>query len=112
VSAHAALRALDSRTSVGGLSPGYPNLTRAAALGQGGDFGAVGPASAAALAGELLDGQKEFNTQINKIRYVIEQVIANFKTWRIMHADYRRPPATFPEPSHLWWPCTFIQPAE
>src|SRR6266568_7248381 len=38
--------------------------------------------------GELLDWQKEFNKQINKIRYVIEQVIANFKTWRIMHTDY------------------------
>jgi hypothetical protein len=41
--------------------------------------------------GQLLDWQKEFNKQINKIRYVIEQVIANFKTWRIMHTDYRRP---------------------
>jgi DDE superfamily endonuclease/Helix-turn-helix of DDE superfamily endonuclease len=47
--------------------------------------------------GDLLDWQKEFNTQVNKIRYVIEQVIANFKTWRIMHTDYRRPQATFPE---------------
>jgi len=44
---------------------------------------------------ELLDWEKEFNTQINRIRYVIEQVIANFKTWRIMHTDYRRPLATF-----------------
>ncbi|MGH3773544.1 MAG: transposase family protein, partial [Pseudonocardiaceae bacterium] len=44
---------------------------------------------------ELLDWEKEFNTQINKIRYVIEQKIANFKTWRIMHTDYRRPLATF-----------------
>ena len=44
---------------------------------------------------ELLDWEKEFNKQINKIRYVIEQVIANFKTWRIMHTDYRRPIATF-----------------
>jgi hypothetical protein len=26
---------------------------------------------------------------------VIEQVIANFKTWRIMHTDYRRPIETF-----------------
>ena len=48
-------------------------------------------------AGELLDWQKEFNAQVNKIRYVIEQVIANFKTWRIMHTDYRRPLATFSE---------------
>ena len=47
--------------------------------------------------GELLDWQKEFNKQVNKIRYVIEQVIANFKTWRITHTDYRRPLATFPE---------------
>jgi hypothetical protein len=44
---------------------------------------------------DLLDWEKEFNKQINKIRYVIEQVIANFKTWRIMHTDYRRPIATF-----------------
>jgi DDE superfamily endonuclease len=44
---------------------------------------------------ELLDWEKAFNKQINKIRYVIEQVIANFKTWRIMHTDYRRPLATF-----------------
>jgi hypothetical protein len=44
---------------------------------------------------ELLDWEKEFNTQINRIRYVIEQVIANFKTWRIMHTDYRRPLNTF-----------------
>jgi DDE superfamily endonuclease len=44
---------------------------------------------------DLLDWEKEFNKQINKIRYVIEQVIANFKTWRIMHTDYRRPLDTF-----------------
>jgi hypothetical protein len=47
--------------------------------------------------GELLGCQKEFNTAVNKIRYVIEQVIANFKTWRIMHTDFRRPIETFPE---------------
>ena len=46
---------------------------------------------------DLLDWEKEFNKQVNKIRYVIEQVIANFKTWRIMHTDYRRPLATFTE---------------
>ena len=44
---------------------------------------------------DLLDWEKDFNTQVNKIRYVIEQIIANFKTWRIMHTDYRRPLATF-----------------
>lgn len=44
---------------------------------------------------DLLNWEKEFNTQVNKIRWLIEQVIANFKTWRIMHTDYRRPLATF-----------------
>jgi hypothetical protein len=33
--------------------------------------------------------------QINKIRPVVEQAIANFKTWRILHTDYRRPISTF-----------------
>jgi hypothetical protein len=47
--------------------------------------------------GELLDWQKEYNKEVNKIRYVIEQVIANFETWRIIHTDYRRPIETFPE---------------
>jgi len=44
---------------------------------------------------DLLDWEKEFNKQINKVRYVIEQTIANFKTWRVMHTDYRRPISTF-----------------
>jgi DDE superfamily endonuclease len=44
---------------------------------------------------DLLDWEKEFNTRVNKIRYMIEQVIANFKAWRIMHTDYRRPLDTF-----------------
>jgi hypothetical protein len=43
----------------------------------------------------LLDWEKEFNTAVNRIRYVVERAIANFKTWRIMHTDYRRPLATF-----------------
>ena len=47
------------------------------------------------LGRNLLDWEKKFNTQINKIRYVIEQTIANLKTWRILHTDYRRPLETF-----------------
>ena len=46
--------------------------------------------------GRLLDWQKEFNTQVNKIRWRIEQVISHFKNWTIMHTDYRRPLYTFP----------------
>jgi hypothetical protein len=33
---------------------------------------------------KLLDWEKEFNKQVNKIRYRVERAIANFKTWRIM----------------------------
>jgi len=44
---------------------------------------------------DLLDWEKEFNSAVNRIRYVVERAIANFKTWRIMHTDYRRPLATF-----------------
>ena len=44
---------------------------------------------------ELLDWEKEFNTAVNRIRYVVERAIANFKAWRIMHTDYRRPLSTF-----------------
>ena len=44
---------------------------------------------------ELLDWQKAFNTAINQTRAVVERVIANLKTWRILHTDYRRPLATF-----------------
>lgn len=46
---------------------------------------------------ELLDWQKAFNKQVNSIRYQIERTIANLKTWRILHTDYRRPLRTFPE---------------
>ena len=46
---------------------------------------------------DLLDWEREFNTQIARFRWIIEQVIANFKTWRIMHTDYRRPLETFAE---------------
>jgi DDE superfamily endonuclease/Helix-turn-helix of DDE superfamily endonuclease len=44
---------------------------------------------------DLLDWEKGFNTAINRIRWKIEQTIANLKTWRILHSDYRRPLETF-----------------
>ena len=46
--------------------------------------------------GELVKWQKECNTWINQRRYVIERAIANLKTWRIMHTNYRRPEHTYP----------------
>jgi DDE superfamily endonuclease/Helix-turn-helix of DDE superfamily endonuclease len=44
---------------------------------------------------EMLDWERKFNSAVNRIRYVVERAIANFKTWRAMHTDYRRPLATF-----------------
>lgn len=44
---------------------------------------------------DLDDAEKNRNAGINKIRYVIEQVIANIKTWRLFHTDYRRPLKTY-----------------
>ena len=46
---------------------------------------------------DLLDWEKKFNKEVNKIRYLIERTIANLKTWRILHVDYRRPLASFAE---------------
>jgi hypothetical protein len=52
--------------------------------------------------GKILDWQKKFNTQVNKIRWTIEQVISHFKNWRIMHTEtrqqIRRAAATAPGP--------------
>ena len=44
---------------------------------------------------EFEPGEKEYNKSIAQIRWIVEQAIANFKTWRIMHTDYRRPLDTF-----------------
>ncbi len=43
----------------------------------------------------LTDSQKTTNRDINQIRWIIEQTIAHFKTWKITHTDYRRPYDTF-----------------
>jgi DDE superfamily endonuclease len=43
----------------------------------------------------LLDWEKKFNHNVGAVRYQIERTIANLKTWRILHTDYRRPIHTF-----------------
>ena len=45
----------------------------------------------------LYPDDKAYNTTVNQVRYKIERVIANIKTWRVLHTDYRRPLETFPE---------------
>lgn len=49
----------------------------------------------------LLDEDKDYNRQVNQIRYQIERAIANFKTWRILHTDYGRPYETFVQTMRL-----------
>jgi hypothetical protein len=39
--------------------------------------------------------QKEFNSGVDRIRWMIEQVISHFKNWKIMSTDYRHPFKTF-----------------
>ena len=46
-------------------------------------------------AGKLLDWQKEFNAQVNRLRAPVERAIAHLKSWRILHTDYRRPLRTY-----------------
>jgi hypothetical protein len=47
------------------------------------------------IGGTLTDDRKNYNTQVNRVRAVIERVIAHLKNWRILHTDYRRPFPTF-----------------
>jgi hypothetical protein len=50
--------------------------------------------------GELLPWQKEFNATVNSLRAPVERAIANVKTWRILHTDYRRPRRTYETAFH------------
>ena len=40
---------------------------------------------------------RTYNRAVNQIRYKIERVIVNIKTWRVLHTGRRRPQETFPE---------------
>lgn len=45
--------------------------------------------------GELGKRDKESNAEISALRAPIERVIAHFKSWKILHTDYRRPYRTY-----------------
>jgi hypothetical protein len=45
--------------------------------------------------GSLLLREEEFNRQHSSLRAPIERLVANIKTWRILHTDYRRPLRTY-----------------
>ena len=44
---------------------------------------------------DLTDNEKKFNNQVSSIRAAVERAIANIKTWRVLHTDYRRPLKTW-----------------
>jgi hypothetical protein len=45
--------------------------------------------------GELSKRDKENNAVISALRAPVERFVAHFKSWRILHADYRRPYHTY-----------------
>lgn len=45
--------------------------------------------------GELSEESKKFNTEVGRMRYVIEQAISHLKNSWILHTDCRRPFHTF-----------------
>ena len=45
--------------------------------------------------GALSKRDKECNAEISALRSPIERVVAHFKSWRILHTDYRRPYRTY-----------------
>lgn len=47
--------------------------------------------------GELGKGDKESNAVISGLRAPVEQFVAHFKSWKILHTDYRRPYGTYRE---------------
>jgi len=93
------------RTAAMGLGPGHresPRLSRARDFADWiGDKGYIGNGMLTPIRKpqfrDLLDWEKEFSKAVNQIRYRIERAIANLKTWRILHVDYRRPLASFAE---------------
>jgi len=44
---------------------------------------------------ELYEREKDYNAWISGLRAPVERAIANIKTWRILHTDYRRPLRTY-----------------
>jgi len=44
---------------------------------------------------ELYIREKEYNSEVSSHRAPVERAVAQLKTWRILHTDYRRPLETF-----------------
>lgn len=44
---------------------------------------------------ELAEWQKQYNSDLSRLRSPIERAIAHIKSWCILHTDYRRPLSTY-----------------
>lgn len=44
---------------------------------------------------KLGEGEKKANAALSALRAPVERLVAHFKNWRILHADYRRPYSTY-----------------
>lgn len=44
---------------------------------------------------KLNEGEKKANAALSALRAPVERLVAHFKNWRILHADYRRPYSTY-----------------
>jgi hypothetical protein len=49
------------------------------------------------VGGQLTEQRHEYNERISVIR---APIVANLKTWRILHTDYRRPQHTYDDALH------------
>ena len=45
--------------------------------------------------GELAAWEKKYNADVSSLRAPVERLVAHFKSWRILHTDYRRPYRTY-----------------
>lgn len=51
------------------------------------------------VGGQLTGQQRDYSARMGAIRALIERAVANLKTWRILHTDYRRPLHTYEDAS-------------
>ncbi|MFC2781036.1 MAG: hypothetical protein ACFN5T_13190, partial [Actinomyces sp.] len=51
---------------------------------------------------QLSDTAKKVSRSINRVRYIVEQVNAHIKTWKILKEDYRRPQGVGKVGSGAW----------
>lgn len=51
---------------------------------------------------------RENNRQINRLRSMVERVIAQVKTWRVLHSGFRRPLRSYGRVFSVVWSLIFF----